>query len=132
VVLTAQEGTITEVAPDSQPLPIFMTCEWRILGGEGQSAQVELILEEVHLDADCSFATLSIFDGPDTSSPQLVPESCGSGPAATRLSSTGNSVTVVLKVNEKSVANRGIRIGYKVIDVPKPNMTGESLLCAGS
>lgn len=125
VILTDQEGTIKEVADGQQPLPILMTCEWRVLGGQGFNSRVELSFDDIALSSDCSFATFAVYDGPDSSSPTLIPESCGSGPATARVVSSGDTATVVLRINEKSVENRGIEVAYKIIAMPEPNTTGE-------
>lgn len=121
-VLTEPFGEVAMELEVGQVIDVGLQCQWRIEGPPG--SEVHVAFNWVILDSRCAVTHVVVLDGEGPAAPELTEQTCGMVSKDQVVAvSTGSSATVVLQVNEKSVANEGFAFRYEV-QTPTNN-TGE-------
>ena len=103
--------------------PDTMTCQWDITVKAGQV--IELIAITHQLDKDCSRVYLRIYDGPSTSSPELVKLCASNNPQSTFFTSSNSAIIEFVSKNSQN--SKGFFVTYAArMAKPKPYACSEN------
>ncbi|KAI0233878.1 Cubilin [Lamellibrachia satsuma] len=106
----------------------YMTCGWKIQVDATKRVQLHFLSFELEASSDCSFDTVNIYDGHDTSAP-LLHSFCGDG-VPDDVASSGNTMFVHFKTDQSGTYG-GFNIYYSAF-VPVDGCPGTLVEMRGS